>query len=78
MLFDSKLYLSPAVARQHIYAPLLELAVPPPAYKAQIKFFKNTMFRKTIEAKSPQETREVWESFLGMAKGAIHIRHPGE
>lgn len=44
--------------------------------EVEIKFFKSTMFRKTIEAKSLQETREVWESFIGMAKSAIQLRQP--
>ncbi|CAM9192604.1 unnamed protein product, partial [Laminaria digitata] len=44
--------------------------------EVEIKFFKSTMFRKTIEAKSLQETREVWESFIEMAKSAIQMRQP--
>lgn len=43
----------------------------------QIKFFKSTMFRKTIETKSLSETRQVWESFIEMTKDAIRQRKPG-
>ncbi|CAN0420883.1 unnamed protein product [Ectocarpus sp. 8 AP-2014] len=42
----------------------------------EIKFFKSTMFRKTIESKSLSETRQVWESFIGMTKDAIRKRKP--
>ncbi|CBJ29358.1 conserved unknown protein [Ectocarpus siliculosus] len=42
----------------------------------EIKFFKSTMFRKTIETKSLSETRQVWESFIGMTKDAIRKRKP--
>lgn len=60
----------------------LLVATPPPPpklpYFMQIKFFKSTMFRKTIESKSLSETRQVWESFIGMTKEAIEKRRPGE
>ncbi|CAM9361317.1 unnamed protein product, partial [Ectocarpus sp. 13 AM-2016] len=42
----------------------------------EIKFFKSTMFRKTIETKSLSETRQVWESFIGMTKDAVRKRKP--
>ncbi|CAM9165693.1 unnamed protein product [Pylaiella littoralis] len=44
--------------------------------EVEIKFFKSTMFRKTIETKSLSETRQVWESFIAMAKDAIQKRTP--
>lgn len=54
------------------------LSPPPPYHPPQIKFFKSTMFRKTIETKSLSETRQVWESFIAMTKDAIQKRKPGE
>eukprot|EP00903_Cladosiphon_okamuranus_P007548 g7323.t1 len=44
--------------------------------EVEIKFFKSTMFRKTIETKSLSETRRVWESFIDMTKDAIRQRKP--
>lgn len=54
------------------------IVAPPLPYLVQIKFFKSTMFRKTIESKSLSETRQVWESFISMTKDAIEKRRPGE
>ncbi len=62
------------------FAGLLPL-LPPPLlllFPLQIKFFKTTMFRKTIETKSLGETRQVWESFIDMVKDAVQKRKPGE
>lgn len=56
------------------------LRCPPPPRRCaavQIKFFKSTMFRKTIETKSLSETRHVWESFIDMTKDAVRQRQPG-
>lgn len=59
--------------RMRILSPILLTRTP----VLQIKFFKSTMFRKTIETKSLSETRQVWESFIGMTKDAIRKRKPG-
>ncbi|CAN0064665.1 unnamed protein product, partial [Discosporangium mesarthrocarpum] len=39
--------------------------------KVEVKFFKNTMLRRTIEGKSLKESQEVWGGFFTMAKAAL-------